>query len=62
MTDIEKKCHDLAIAFVSCKLAKEDNSDLKESEFLDLYASAYEVFSDEIRSVVDDADSSDSTI
>lgn len=57
MTEIETKCHDLAVAFAS-HAASFESRPLVESEFLDLYAKAYSVFSDEIHSVIDISDGS----
>lgn len=57
MTDIEKRCHDLAVAYAAYASSREEYL-LKEPEFLDLYASAYSVFSDEIRTVMDVSDGS----
>lgn len=57
MNDLEKRCHDLAVAFASYKASRDDSHEWPESEFLGAYATAYGRFSDEIRSVLFDADS-----
>ena len=57
MTDIEIRCHDLAIAYASHAASFYDRL-LEKQEFLVLYAEAYSVFSDEIRTVMDVSDGS----
>lgn len=60
MDNLEQRCHDLAVAFASYKASREAESEWDESDFLDAYATAYQRFSDEIRSVMVDVPASGS--
>ena len=59
MSDNEKRCHDLSVAFVAYKASKDTDHVWNESEFLDAYATAYQRFADEFMSVMNDSDLSE---